>query len=224
MTVLLGSACSSDEASDANRIVPTPQPAPTVAGQPIEAFAPESTDRVAVIGLAESTGLSMYALPGEDNPLLGEIPASAEGIFGLGEAYETEDGAVWWLVRWDSLQGWVQPGLAYFGATTDITDEITGSADLVASSIDQLAIMAAGQYASTMAQAQTVFVASAEVSDDFAGTAIIDIVGIGNDSLAGYRLRVSGDGAVTNGTEFTLTSVQRVALCSRGASADGACS
>jgi len=47
-----------------------------------------------------------------------------------------------------------------------------------------------------------------------------DVIGLGDDAVFGYRLRVSGE-EVTDG--FSLNTVERTALCSRGVDGDGLC-
>ena len=47
-----------------------------------------------------------------------------------------------------------------------------------------------------------------------------DVIGIGDDSVRGYRVRAFGE-PVENG--FALASVERTWLCVRGADEDGLC-
>lgn len=227
MAALLVASCSSnDESSGSTRALPTPRPAPTVAGRSIEASAPESTDLLAVVGVAAGQALPIYALPGSHNPLVGEIPNTAEDVHGLDEAFQTDDGAIWWFVRWETFQGWVEPMAAYLGSDLDVTLQVVGDADpaqLVALSIDDLALATAEQFLSTEPSSRVVLVSPADVADNLEGTAIVDVIGLGDDSLAGFRLLVSGDGSATQGAEFELRSVHQISLCTRGVTPDGLC-
>ena len=54
------------------------------------------------------------------------------------------------------------------------------------------------------------------------GEITLDIVRLGDDALAGYRIHVFGEPAEV-GEGFLLDSVEATLLCSRGVSEDGLC-
>ena len=212
------------------RVLPTPRPAATPAGQSINHFAPEPNDPIAVYGVAEGERLPMYALPGLQHLVVAEIPNTAEDVFGLGEAFQTEDGLIWWLMRWDRFQGWVLPGVAYRGLDTDITNQVIDGSVAgppTAASMTDLALLVAEQFLTAEPSAEAVLVAS--TGDDIIGhttvdrTAIVDVVGLGDDSVAGFRLLVSGDASAGQATQIELTSVHQISLCWRGVSPEGLC-
>ena len=54
------------------------------------------------------------------------------------------------------------------------------------------------------------------------GDATVDVVGIGDDSIAGFRLHVFGNRLSTDGG-YELRTVERTIICSRGVTSSGAC-
>jgi hypothetical protein len=127
-------------------------------------------------------------------------------------------------VRWERFQGWVVPGLAYLGRTTDVTAQVVeGGAATTATSIDAMALAIAEQFVSVEPASQVTLVASAAVDNAFVGTALVDVIGLGDDSLGGLRLAVTADGSAMDGDEFELTSVLQTLLCSRGVASDSLC-
>jgi len=54
------------------------------------------------------------------------------------------------------------------------------------------------------------------------GEVVIDVIGLGDDSVVGLRLRVFGQPIDTD-AGFELRSVEETVLCGRGVSSDGIC-
>lgn len=224
---LLATACSGDDDApspddEAQVVRPTPRPAPTPEGELLESFDRASAGAIVAIGLEPEDSLPIYALPGDQNPIIGEIPGNASDVSALGEAVRTEDGQTWQLLQHDGKQGWVQRGVVYVGLVEDITAEVAAEASsVVSSSIDELALQAAEQFVPEGSRA--VLVEPAEFASGFTGTAIVDIAGLQDDSVAGYRLHVTASGNASQGSEFEFVSVTRTLLCFRGVSAEGVC-
>lgn len=200
---------------------PAPRPAPTVPGQSVDSFDRASAGDIAIIGVSPANSLPMYALPGEQNPIVGEVAGDADDVVGLGEAFVDDDGELWWLLQSGGAQGWIKPGAAFLGARSDVTAEF---GTLVGASVEDLAQAVADNIvASDGPFDSVVLIEAAEITNGFEGTATIDVVGLGDDALAGYRLLVDGSANATQGDEYALTGVTRILLCSRGLTPDGLC-
>ena len=129
------------------------------------------------------------------------------------------------------LTGWSSAAyLAQLGATEDATSEVVDAlGELpVADTMGELGLAVAQTMASQEPQSSVVVSGAPGLSGDL-GRVTIDIVGIGDDSVRGFRLVIFAHPA-ENWTEddpgpFTLKSVERTVLCHshRGVSADGVC-
>ena len=138
---------------------------------------------------------------------------------------------VWHELRVGDLLGWASGTfLAPAGSTKDATAEVVDSlGELpVADTMGELGLAVAQTMASQEPQPSVVVSGAPGFSGDL-GQVTIDIVGIGDDSVRGFRLVVFAHPA-ENRTEddpgpFTLKSVERTVLCHshRGASEEGLC-
>lgn len=158
----------------------------------------------------------MRALPGVDQPVVVEIPSTARDLFGFGEAFETPDGRLWWLVRFGNSQGWIEPGAAYLGAAEDVSVRVAGT--LAASTFPTMELLVAdvgGQYASDY-----VVIGTTPESANGEIIATLDILTGGDDAVAGQRVIVIAN---ASGGEYRLTEAREIPLCSRGIDDDGLC-
>lgn len=214
----LGASCSDGGAAVAEREVPTPRAAPAIDGTELDDVAvPAVTDEVAVIGLAGGESLDIHALPGLDQPVIGMVPAGAADVIVLGDAFETADGVTWWLVRYESTQGWVQPEVAFVGATRNSTGRLQiALGDRGFDDLDALAIAVAEEYAATATDAQIAVVSSTTAPP----RVTVDVVGFDDDAVAGVRLIVVGAGPAGR---VQVESVQEIPLCRRGVTVEGLC-
>ena len=139
---------------------------------------------------------------------------------------------VWHEFRAGEFTGWSTAAyLAQAGVTGDATAEIveilgeTPVADTMAGLADAVGSAVASQEPS----ARVVMSEAPNIHEGLAQVAV-DVVGIGDDSVFGYRLFVFADPAEEDWMQddpgpYTLTSVERVVLCSsyRGVSEEGLC-
>ena len=139
---------------------------------------------------------------------------------------------IWHELQVGDLLGWASSTyLAQAGGTDDATSEVVDTlGELpVADTMVELGLAVARTMASQEPQSNVVVSGAPGLSGDL-GQVTIDIVGIGDDSVRGYRLVVFAHPAENwtpdNPGPFTLKSVERTVLCHshRGASADGVCS
>jgi len=211
--LLFAAGCSGDD-DGTDRVLPTPRPAPTVAGQSVDGFAPGLEDRVAIIGVERGGSAPMRALPGIDQPVIAEIPPTANNLFGFGEAFQTPDLRLWWLVRYESAQGWIEPGAAYLGASEDVSVRVAGT-------------LSSTNY-------PTFGALIAEVETQYGNTVIVDITPESEsgavlatvDALDGDAIRVGSRVVLTGQSSdsgYQLVAAIEFALCGRGVDEAGAC-
>ena len=138
---------------------------------------------------------------------------------------------VWHELQVGELLGWASGTfLAPVGGTDDATSEVVDAlGELpVADTMVELGLAVAQTMASQEPQSSVVVSGEAGLFEDL-GQVTIDIVGIGDDSVRGFRLVIFAHPA-ENWTQddpgpFTLKSVERTVLCHshRGANDDGVC-
>ena len=210
LIALAATACSDDSAS--GELTPA-RPGDEIPGSVVSSFAPEGTERVAVIGLSQGETLPLYAMPG--TLVVAEIPSTADDLFGFGESFQTDDGQLWWLVRWESEQGWIVPGAAFVSPTDDVSARIAGS--LENSRYDSLDALL-NEVAVIYGNADFALVSQSQPDGAGSVTSVIDVL---RDDLviAGQRVEVI---TVDDGDGVRLTAANQSWLCNRGI-ADGAC-
>ena len=217
---LVAVSCGTDSVTAGGELLPTPVPAPTVAGQVIELEQPEIQVEAVLIGVSSTETIMVHALPGLDQPLAGDVPA-ATSIEPMGEAFETEDGLVWWQVPAGTVQGWIQPNVAYRGPAQNITDQVMpnfadeGPFD----SAEEAALAVAKQIAADRGASDIIVVSTTEIESPPSATVTVDLLGLGDDSLAGFRPIVASGQA----TGWQPASIIQASLCTRGVTADGLC-
>ena len=209
LIALVAAACSDDSTS--GELTPA-RPGAEVAGNVVTSFAPEGSERVSVIGLSQGETLPLYAMPG--TLVVAQIPSTADDLFGFGESFQTEDGRLWWLVRWENEQGWIVPGAAFVSPPDDVSARIAGSlANSRYDSVDTLLAEVAVIYGS----ADFALVSQSRPDASGAVTSVIDVL---RDDLviAGQRVEIItvDEGGVR------LTAANQSWLCNRGID-DGAC-
>ena len=217
---LVGVSCGADTVATGGELLPTPVPAPTVAGQVIELPEQEVQAEVVLIGLSSTDSVDLRALPGLDQPSAGDVPPGTS-IEPLGNAFETEDGLVWWQVRAGSINGWIQPNVAYRGVTQNVTEQMLSALgpDATFGSAEEAALAVAAMLAGDQGDAEIIVVSMTEIENPPSATVTVDILGGLDDSISGTRLIVASAAA----TGWQPASVIQAPLCSQGVSPEGAC-
>lgn len=222
------------EATPTPDATPTPEATPTASatatpsmpGEPFDFLVPADGEVVGVIGVAFDDILEIHELPGENTPLVGELPNLADDVEGTGEGRQLPN-SIWWRIRWQGIDGWVGSGfMARLGDTFDITSEVitqNGNNGMGAETMLDLGMMVADLRKSTEPASRIVVVVAPTVSDDLIGEITIDVVGLGDDAVRGERLHVFGDGFDQGGEGFSLDAVEMTLLCARGVTDDGLC-
>ena len=139
---------------------------------------------------------------------------------------------IWHEFRVGDLTGWSSAAyLAQVGTTDDATAEVVEALGELPSADTMLDLgLAVAQTMASEAPPSRVVVSEAPVIFEALAQMTIDVVGISDDSILGYRLTVFAQPAAEDWTQddpgpFALKSVERTLLCHshRGVSEEGLC-
>lgn len=181
----------------------------------------DSVGDPAVIGASAQQSHEIRALPGDNQPLLGvTAPGASVGFFG--DVFATEDGTVWYRVRYESFQGWIKPQVGYRGIATDVTEQAKAAigADTPYPSAEALATAIGDVFASATGAPEATIVSKTEIESQSLSTVTVDILGLPDDAQLGYRISISADGRTG---QWLTESVLQFPLCSRGVTPTGIC-
>ena len=190
----------------------------TLAGVPID-LGPASGDVLAVVGLAHDDVLNVRAAPGAFNPILDTIEPTGTAT-ATGTARDLGR-AIWFEHDTGDAVGWSNLSFAaYAGGTDDATEEVLSVLGEIpiAESMGALGLIVAGSLASSE-PASRIVMSVAPTQGDL-GEVTYDVIGLGDDSVYGYRLHIFGEEVIDG---FSLDRVERTSLCSRGVDAEGLC-
>ena len=221
-------------------------------GEPSE-FGPSAGTGLAVVGIRHDSALNLRDAPngaviarldnvmdgGRDPAVYVRRPGSDDiidtvdlhsGVVATGNTRQLST-TIWHELQVGDLLGWASSTyLAPVGDTGDATAEVVDTlGELpVAGTMVELGLAVAQTMASQEPQSSVVVSGAPGLFEDL-GQATIDVVGIGDDSVRGFRLVVFAHPA-ENWTEddpgpFTLKSVERTVLCHshRGVNEEGLC-
>ncbi len=190
----------------------------TLAGVPTD-LGPASGDVLAVVGIAHDDMLNVRAAPGAFNPILDTIEPTGTAT-ATGTARDLGR-AIWFEHDTGDAVGWSNLSFAaYAGGIDDATEEVVSLLGEIpiAESVEALGLIVATSLASSEPASRIVM--SVAPTQGELGEVTYVVIGLGDDSVYGYRLHIFGE-EVTDG--FSLNTVERTALCSRGVDADGLC-
>ena len=174
----------------------------------------QAGDVLAVIGVAHDDELNVRAAPGTDQEIVATLDPTADDVVATGRARELSR-SFWYEVTADGVTGWVSLAfVAYEGGTDDATAEFLDGGTLpAAETMQDLGELVAAAFASTEPPSDIVQSVAPTVGD--LGEVTYDVVGIGDDAGAGYRLHVFADPA-EGGEGFVLSNIERTWYCTRG--------
>lgn len=186
-------------------------------GEPID-FGPRAGDTLAVIGVAHDDVLNVRAAPGVDAEIATTLAPLADDVVAQGNTRQLPNS--FWI---ELDNGWVN--LSYVGYLGVVTDETAAVVDdlgeiPISETMVDLGFVVAETFASEDPASEIVQVTPPTIGD--LGEITFDVIGLGDDALAGWRVHVFGaeDDA---GEAFGLMSVEVTALCSRGVTEDLLC-
>lgn len=192
----------------------TPDTTTTLPGEPIE-IGPQAGDVLAVIGVVHNDVLNVREAPGIDHPVVAELAPLVDDVVALGNARALPQ-SIWFEIEVDGVTGWANSSFfAYLGGTSDVTAdviELLGETPVAETMLD-LGMIVAESLASDDPASKVVMSVSPTVGD--LGEVTYDVVGIGDDSVRGFRLHVFG-APDESGEGFVLKSVEQTVLCGRG--------
>jgi uncharacterized protein YraI len=198
-----------------------PLPDDELPGDGFEGFA-QAGDQLTVVGVAHDDVLNMRRGPGTSFAVVTELGPVGEMVEATGRA-RLLTRSLWYEITTGAATGWVNAGfLAYPGSVEDVTSEVIESMGEPPQGPTVMAVgrAVAEERASTDVTPRIV-VAAAPAADD-PGSVTCDVVGLADDAVLGYRLRI----LVTpddSGDRFTLASVEQMSLCGRGLDDEARC-
>lgn len=189
-------------------------------GVPVDLGPPNGAE-LGVIGVRHDDVLNLRAAPGADQPIVGRIPPTYDGLVAQGETRRLP--AFWTEVDYRGTEGWVNISfLAYIGRTDDITQQVIDhfGERPEASTMTELGRLVAESAASDDPPSDLVNVVKESTGD--LGEVTFDVVGLGDDSVRGVRLHVFGERVDTS---WRLRTVEQTILCdpARGVDDEGIC-
>jgi hypothetical protein len=204
-----GSGTTSPDGSSTSEGTPS-----SLAGEPFDGFVDDG-EVLGVMGVAHDDVLNVRAAPGTDQEIVATAAPTADNIVGTGQARLLPN-SIWYEVTVDGTTGWVNSSLvAFIGGTDDATAEFGEL--ITAETMVDLGLAVADGFASTDPASSIVMSVGPTVGD--LGEVTYDVIGIGDDAVAGYRLHVFG-AEDESGDGFGLKSIERTTFCSRGSTGE----
>ena len=245
------------EESAAVEDVPAPEDTGTAVplpGEPYE-FGPSAGAGLAVVGVAHDSALNVRDVPngeiiarldnvmdGARDPVLivrdagsDDIVATLDlrqGVVATGNARKLPT-TIWYEVRIGDLVGWASGAyLAPLGADRDATAEVVEALGETptADTLSDIGLLVSGVFASSGEVQSRTTVSSRPGVFEAVGDITLDVLGLPDDAVWGYRVNVAADAGAEDWTQdnpgpFTLRSVTVTPICDthRGVSEEGLC-
>jgi hypothetical protein len=189
----------------------------TLPGEDFDGFVGDG-DVVAVVGVAHDDVLNVRAGPGADQDIVTTAGPTADDLVGTGRA-RLLSSSIWYEVTVGGVTGWVNSSfVAFQGGVDDATSEfLGGDPPITAETMADLGQEVADGFASTDPASNVVQSVAPSVGD--LGEVTYDVIGLGDDAVAGYRLHVFGT-PDEGGEGFGLKSIERTTFCTRGLSGE----
>lgn len=199
-----------------------------IAGEPLD-FGPSEGTPLAIIGVAYNDTLNFRVDPSPNadivvshGPLLDDLDTSA-----LGSAWSAPSG-VWWMVDVGGTDAWAnQAFLGSLGTTTNAFDQISADLDVFEYDTVEAAALAVAELRASDDPVSSIVFASEPLAFETGGFAIVDVVGLGDDSVKGERIRVevrtvfdedSGEEGAQDVDYFLIVDIEITPICGRGLS------
>ncbi|HVR78565.1 MAG TPA: hypothetical protein VMS99_09260 [Acidimicrobiia bacterium] len=164
-------------------------------------------DLVGVVGVDDSVTHWLVDFPGLDG-VAREVQPTDTRLEALGIAWQVDD-VLWERLAFAGREGFFPRSmLAFIGEPDDVTDLY---ATLNSESVEDLGAQIAGEIEAT----EIVLVAEPSPLE-----VVYDVIGLGDDSVEGYRVRVIAKEVAAG---FTVELVERTPLCRRGLGDSGQC-
>lgn len=188
----------------------------TLPGEPFDLFIDEG-DVLGVVGVRYDDVLNIRRAPGTDQDVIATATPLTDDLVATGRERLLPNSIWYEVTTGDGVTGWASASfLAFLGGVDDATAEW-----LADNTIDEVETMAelgeavAGTFATEDPPSAIVRSDAGGVGD--LGDTTYDVIGLGDDSVLGFRLHVFGT-PNEDGTGFSLKSIERTTLCARGVS------
>ncbi len=196
----------------------------TTAKPPGEPFSssPAAGAKLAVGGVPHDEVLNIRARPNFDSEVIAELGPLETDIVATGKAWLV-DNHIWYGVTVADKTGWASSRyLFHLGATNDTTAAFIARIGRTpgAETMVDLGREIAMAHASADPPSRIVMVVAPAVGD--LGEVTYDVIGLGDDSIGGWRLHVFGTPSAS-GEGFLLKTFEATTLCTRGVTTDGLC-
>lgn len=187
-------------------------------GEPWDGFAQEG-DVLSVFGVEADDELNIRAMPGTDNDIVGTAAPTADDLVATGRARQLPS-SFWYEIEHDGVLGWVSVAfVAYEGGTDDATAEyLAENGPAAAETLQDLGRIVAQGFASIDPPSDIVQSVAPSVGD--LGEITFDVVGLGDDAGAGYRLHIFAVPPDETGDGFSLRTIERTEYCYRGSTGE----
>lgn len=208
----------------ATTVPPTTAAPPTTdpPGEPFDFWVPIPSEGaiLGVIGVEADDTLNVRSGPNITFGVIEELAPTAGGFTGTGKGWQLPSGSVWWEIDTGTVVGWVnQRFMSRFAGTDDITASVIamfGSTPEAETMLD-LGLLVADElaYEDEEFSSRIVVVDGPTIGD--LGEITIDVLGLADDSVEGFRLVIFGTPSAGG---FSLKTVESTTLCQRGVSGD----
>ncbi len=176
-------------------------------------------DILGVVAVRHDDVLNIRALPGTDHSVVVTADPTETDLIATGRARLLPT-SIWFEVTNDGTTGWANSRfLGHVARTDDVTSAFLDDYGErpEAETLVQLGELVAAEYASVDPPSQVVLSVAPSVGD--LGEITYDVIGLGDDSILGYRLHlfaVEGEG----GESFELRTIEQTMFCMRGTSGE----
>jgi hypothetical protein len=179
---------------------------------------PNEGPNLGVVGVRHDDTLNVRSGPDVTFDVIATLEPNQTGIEGTGEGWQLPTGSVWWRIEADGAVGWaIQQFLSRLGGVDDLTSLVVGELGEtpVAETMSDLGLIVANTFAYVDGGSDVVVSVAPTVGD--LGEVTYDVIGLGDDSVGGYRLHIFGQ-PTDSGGGFSLMAVEATAMCQRGVS------
>lgn len=211
---------TSTTSAEATTTTNAPTTTSILPGEPYDLFVPGDGEVVAVVGVAFDDVLNVREGPGIAFPIIETLAPTATDVIGTGEG-RLIDISVWWKVVANGSTGWVNSRfISRLGGVDDLTSVVVDRVGEIpkAETMLDLGLTAANALASVDPSSDISMTVAPTVGD--LGEVTYDVIGLGDDSVNGYRLHVFGQPI---DEAFSLMAVEVTYMCTRGRTAEGMC-
>ena len=224
-TVSTTTAATTPDVVDTTTIAPpvtvtTMSPVTEPIGESYDFWVPVPSEGaiLGVVGVRHDDMLNVRSGPGVTFAVIATLEPTQMGIAGTGEGWQLPSGSAWWKVEADGVAGWAnQQFLSRLGDADDLTSFVVtrlGGIPVAETMLD-LGLIVANTFADVDSGSNVLVSVAPTVVD--LGEVTYDVVGLGDDSVGGYRLHIFGQ-PTDSGGGFSLMAVEATTMCQRAVS------